>query len=183
MKNNHTTRKLVYTSICIAIGIILPQMLHLLPIANVGSVLLPMHIPVLICGFICGYRYGAVCGIILPFLSFVLTGMPPLFPIGISMMAELATYGLLAGIFYEVTKGKILPSLLIAMIGGRIVLGISSAILFGMAGIPYGFEVFIGGAFVTALPGIIIQILIIPPILFALNKLNLSAYPRFAARN
>lgn len=183
MRNNQTTRKLVYTSICIAIGIILPQMLHLLPIANVGSVLLPMHIPVLICGFICGYKYGAICGIILPFLSFVLTGMPPLFPIGLSMMAELATYGLLAGIFYEVTKGKILPALLIAMIGGRIVLGISNAILFGLAGMPYGFEVFIGGAFVTALPGIIIQLLIIPPIMFALNKLNLFGHSGVVARS
>ncbi|QUG42582.1 ECF transporter S component [Psychrobacillus sp. INOP01] len=177
--NNNTTKKLIYTAVCIAIGIILPQAFHLLPISNVGSVLLPMHIPVLICGFICGYKYGAICGIVLPFLSSILTGMPPLFPIGVSMMAELATYGLLTGILYEVTKGKVLPSLLLAMLGGRIIMGISSTFFMGLANMPFGFEAFIAGAFVTALPGLIIQIMIIPSIVFALKKLNLLAYSSY----
>jgi hypothetical protein len=177
--NNNTTKNIIYTSLCIAIGIILPQAFHLLPIPNVGSVLLPMHIPVLICGFICGYKYGAICGLILPFLSSILTGMPPLFPIGVSMMAELATYGALTGILYEVTKGKILPSLLLAMLGGRIIMGISNTVFMGLADMTFGFEAFIMGAFVTALPGLIIQIIIIPSILFALKKINLLAYPRF----
>lgn len=168
--NNNTTKKIIYTAVCIAIGIILPQVFHLIPISNVGSVLLPMHIPVLICGFICGYKYGAICGLILPFLSSILTGMPPLFPIGVSMMAELATYGVLTGILYEVTKGKIFTSLLIAMLGGRIILGISNTLFMGLANMPYSIETFIVGSFVTALPGLIIQVMIIPPIIFALKK-------------
>lgn len=161
-------------SLCIAIGLVLPQAFHMLPIANSGSVLLPMHIPVIICGVLCGYKYGAFTGFLLPFLSSILTGMPPLFPIGLSMMFELATYGFLAGLGYEITKRRIIPTLLIAMFGGRIVLGIANTIFFGMADMPYSFNLFITAAFITAIPGIILQFIIIPSILYALEKVSLT---------
>ncbi|MBU5594481.1 ECF transporter S component [Amphibacillus sp. MSJ-3] len=170
---NQRTKKMVFVSLCIAIGLILPPLARMLPIANVGSVLLPMHIPVLICGYVAGGRYGAITGLILPPLTFLLTGMPPLFPVGVSMMFELAAYGLLTGVLYKLTNGKIILSLLGAMLGGRVVYGIFNSIFFGMAGMPFGMEAFIAGGFVTALPGIIIQILLIPPIIHALRQANL----------
>lgn len=170
---NQSTKKLVFVSLCIAIGLLLPQIVRLLPIANAGSVLLPMHIPVLICGYVAGEKYGLLTGLVLPPLAFFLTGMPPLFPVGVSMMLELATYGLLTGLLYRLTKGKIILPLIGAMIGGRIVYGIVNTILFGMSDIPFGMEAFIAGGFVTALPGIIIQLILIPPIVQALKNANL----------
>lgn len=164
------TRKLVFTALCIAIGLLLPKFINLIPIAYPGAVLLPMHIPVLLCGFICGFSYGVFCGLTLPLLSFVLTGMPPIFPTGISMSFELAAYGALTAVMYRLTKGKIYVSLVVAMIGGRIVLGLVNVILFKFTDQAYGITLFITGAFITALPGIIIQLIIIPIMIRALEK-------------
>lgn len=167
------TRKLVFVALCIAIGLLLPQMARFVPLADFGSILLPMHIPVLICGYVAGSRYGLLTGFILPLLAFFLTGMPPLFPVGVSMMFELAAYGFLTGFFYKRLKGNVLVPLIIAMIGGRLVYGVATAIFFGMANIPFGFEAFISGGFIVALPGIIIQFIIIPPIIHALKNARL----------
>ncbi|GAA4067191.1 ECF transporter S component [Amphibacillus indicireducens] len=171
--SNQQTKKIVYVSLSIAIGLLLPFIVNMLPIAYPGAVLLPMHIPVLICGFVVGGRYGLIAGLLLPPLSFFLTGMPPIFPTGVSMMLELATYGLLTGLLFKLTNGKIVVSLIGAMIGGRIIYGIVNAIIFGVSGTSFGMEAFIGGAFITALPGIIIQFIIIPPIVHALRSARL----------
>ena len=173
MKKINTTR-LIYAAICIAIGILLPQINRLIPVANIGAILSPMHIPVLLSGFLCGVPYAAFVGFILPLLNFVLTGMPPIYPIGLSMMFELATYGMLSAFLYKVTKNNLWISLIGAMIGGRIVMGIANTILFGLAGKPYGFTAFLSAAFVTALPGIIIHLIVIPAILYALKKAKLT---------
>lgn len=172
MKNNKTN-KLIYTALCITLGLVLPQINKMVPVANLGQILLPMHIPVLMSGFLCGLPYALFCGLILPLLNFVLTGMPPIYPVGLSMMLELATYGAVTALLYSLTKKNVIVSLVGAMIAGRIVMGIANMILFGMAGKPYGFSVFLTSAFVTALPGIIIQLLVIPAILYALKKANL----------
>ena len=170
-----STKKLVFTGLCIAIGLLLPQVVKLIPIPNAGSVLLPMHIPVLICGIVCGARFGAISGLILPFITFLLTGMPPLFPIGLSMMLELATYGLVIGLAYQYTNGKIFISLIISMILGRIIYGLASTVLYNMGSIPFGFEAFISGALIVALPGIIIQLILIPFIVRPLTRLITTA--------
>lgn len=170
---NDQIRKIVFTGLCIAIGLLLPKIINLLPIAYPGAIFLPMHIPVLICGFVCGLPYGVLCGMMLPLLSFLLTGMPPIFPIGISMVFELAAYGALTAIFYRLTKGKIFITLIIAMIGGRLVMGIANIILFSFAGNVYGITLFLTSACITALPGIIIQLIFIPPIVKALKKANM----------
>ncbi|WP_099156997.1 ECF transporter S component [Virgibacillus ndiopensis] len=169
------TRSIVFTSLCIAIGLLLPQIVKMIPMAYPGSVLLPMHIPVLICGFLCGWRLGGLCGMTLPLLASILTGMPPIFPIGIAMIFELGTYGALTGILYHYTNGKILISILGAMLGGRIVLGIVNIFLFNLANNPYGLAVFFTSAFVTALPGIIIQLILVPASIQALEKSRLIA--------
>lgn len=172
MRNNQV-RKLIFTALCITLGLILPQFNRFIPIPNAGAVLLPMHIPVLLAGFLCGLPYAALCGLILPLLSFAITGMPPIYPIGLSMMLELAAYGAITAILYKLTKGKVFVSLIGGMLGGRIVMGIANAILLGMAGNTYGVKAFVTAAFVTALPGIIIQIIIIPIIVVALRKAKL----------
>lgn len=173
--NNSRTRNIIFTALCIAIGLTLPQFVNMIPVPYPGAVLLPMHIPVLICGFLCGWRYGLVSGLILPILASALTSMPPIFPTAISMSIELATYGLLTGLLYEVTKGRIFISLLSAMIGGRIVMGVANALLFSLADNPYGLALFVSGAFVTALPGIIIQLILIPIIIQTLKRANVMA--------
>lgn len=169
MSQNNLT-KLIFTSLCIAISLVLSYFMHTFGTPALGSVLLPMHIPVLICGFVCGMFYGAISGLFTPALSFLLMGSPPIFPVGVSMMFELAAYGLLAGLLYRLLKGNILISLIIAMVGGRIVMAFVNLILFQFLQEPYGIAIFVSSAFVTAFPGIIIQLILIPVIVQALKK-------------
>lgn len=168
------TKNMVLSALCLALGLVLPTVFHLV---GAGPALLPMHIPVLLCGLLCGWQYGALVGFITPLLSSLLTGMPPLFPVGTAMMLELCAYGVLAGLLYQKMRSNIYVSLLGAMLGGRIVSGIANAVFLGMAGKAYGLSAFVAGAFVTALPGILIQIVFIPLIVIALQKSGLMARP------
>lgn len=169
MQHNQLT-KIIFTSLCIALGIVLSYFIHLFGSPALGSILLPMHIPVLICGFVCGISYGVISGLLTPVLSFLLIGSPPIFPIGVSMMFELAAYGFLVAWLYRVMKGKIIVPLIIAMLGGRLIMGIVNIILFQFLQEPYGIALFISGAFVTAFPGIFIQLILIPIIVQSLRK-------------
>jgi biotin transporter BioY len=163
-----TTLHLVLAAMFTAIGILLPIAFH--PIGLAGQVFLPMHIPVLLCGFILGKEYGALVGIIVPFLSSAFTGMPPLYPVAVSMALELAAYGFFAGLLYKNFKLNVFISLIGAMIAGRVVMGIANVILLGIAGNSYSFSGFIAGAFVTAWPGIVTQLILLPIILLGLKK-------------
>ncbi len=171
--NQTNTKKLVYTALCITLGLVLPQVNKLAPGMNLGAIILPMHLPVLLAGFLCGLPYAAFTGMILPLLSLAFNGFPVFYPVGISMMFELGSYGALVAILYHYTKGKVYPSLIGAMIGGRIVMGIVNTVLYKMVGWDYGLELFLTASFVTALPGIIIQLIIIPTILYSLKKSRL----------
>ena len=162
-----TTVNLTGTALCMALGVVFPIFFHML---GAGPAFLPMHIPVLLCGLLFGWEYGAVCGFIVPLLSALLTGMPPLFPTAPAMMLELCTYGTLTGILYRRAHWNIYPALIFSMLGGRAVSGIANAVFMGMAGKPYGFSAFLSGAFAVALPGIVIQIAAIPVIILSLEK-------------
>lgn len=166
MKKN-TTIHLTGTALCMALGLVFPIVFHMI---GAGPAFLPMHFPVLLCGLLFGWQYGAVCGLIVPLLSSLLTGMPPIFPTAPAMMLELCAYGALTGIFYLALQWNIYPALLAAMLGGRIVSGLANAMLLQMADKPYGFSAFVSGAFVTALPGILLQIILIPALILALKK-------------
>lgn len=168
MQNRINVRDLILTAMFIAVGLVLPQVFHLF--GGLGTIFLPMHIPVLLCGFVCGWKYGMICGIITPFLSSIITGMPVMFPIGISMIFELLTYGLLCGLLYNNLKLNVYVSLISAMLAGRVISGFAKMILMGVAGKPYSLTVFLTEAFVTALPGIIIQIILIPLLIISLSK-------------
>ena len=96
---NKTAKKLVYSALCLALCMVLPFLTGQIP--EIGSALSPMHIPVLLCGFICGGPWGMVVGLTAPLLRFALFGMPPLFPTGLAMAFELAAYGLFSGLLYK----------------------------------------------------------------------------------
>lgn len=155
----------------IAIGLVLPFFTG--QIQSIGSMLLPMHIPVFICGLICGWRYGAIVGFVLPLMRSVLFGMPILFPNGVAMAFELMTYGLIVGLVYGMSKKKrifmLYVALIIAMISGRIVWGIAEIILIGISGSKFTIQVFMAGAFFNAIPGIILQLIVIPAIMVRLK--------------
>lgn len=164
------TRNLVISGLCCALGVVLPLAFHSIP--NAGSILLPMHIPVLLCGLVCGPFFGLACGILTPMLSSLLTGMPPAAYLP-SMVCELAVYGLLAGVLIRIIKTKkkssaIYISLLGAMVGGRIVYGLLNSLLF-RAG-DYSMQLWLTGAFVNAVPGIILQLIVLPVLILALYK-------------
>lgn len=155
-----------------AIGLVLPLATGQIP--EIGNMLLPMHIPVLLCGFICGWKYGLAVGALLPIIRSLIFGMPPLYPSALTMAFELAAYGFLTGFLYMILKKKNLTtvyiSLIIAMIGGRIIKGIANAVCYGIINKGYTFMMFISGAFLEAVPGIIIQLILIPAILLAVRK-------------
>ncbi len=170
--NSESIKNLVTASMLFSLGLVLPFLTGQIP--EVGNMLLPMHIPVLLCGFICGFKYGGAVGFLLPILRALIFGRPLLYPNAVAMAFELMTYGLIAGLLYMLFKKKsilvIYISLASAMLIGRAVWGAVSAILYGIGDKAYGFAAFIAGAFFEAFPGIILQLIIIPPIVFAVHK-------------
>lgn len=169
----HQTKYLAITGLFIAIGLVLPTFTAQIP--TVGRALLPMHIPVLLAGFVGGWQSGLVAGLITPLLRSLLFGMPPLFPTAVAMTFELATYGLLAGLLYQLlpkTRQSFFTALIGSMIGGRIAWGIVTLVLLGLGGTPFTWQAFMAGAFVNAIPGIILQLILIPVIVLALHRSN-----------
>lgn len=169
-------RRLVMAALCLGLCLYLPFLTGQIP--QIGQALSPMHIPVLLCGFICGWPYGVGIGFFAPILRFFMFGMPPLFPTGIAMAFELATYGFLSGFLYAKLPKKtvnIYVSLLIAMIGGRIVWGIARLVIAGLSESTFGWAAFLAGAITTSVPGIICHILLIPVLVLALKKAGVIA--------
>lgn len=172
-KNKTELKNLTLAAMFLAIGMVLP--LITLQIKEIGDSLLPMHLAVMLCGIICSYKYGLAVGFILPiFRSFVFS-MPPLYPNAVWMAAELATYGFVIGLLYEKLpiKNQILriyTSLISSMIAGRIVWGIVKAVLLGVADKKFTFALFWAQGFLDAVPGIILQLILIPLIVSLIEK-------------
>ena len=162
----HNTKKLVLSGLFLAIGLVLPFLTGQIP--EIGNMISPMHFPVLLCGFICGAPYGALVGLILPPVRFLLFQMPPLYPVGLAMAFEMATYGLVSGLVYSRVQHNL--SLVPAMVVGRIVWGIAQVILMGLSGGSFTFQAFIAGALINAVPAIVLQLILIPLIIAALQK-------------
>lgn len=163
--------KMILSALFLALAYVMPFLTGQIP--EVGSMLCPMHIPVLICGFICGWQWGLAVGFIAPLFRSLTLGMPPLFPTALCMAFELAIYGLVAGLLHKLFPKKkpyIYCSLIISMIIGRIVWGIMMFIFVGINGGTFTFSAFLAGAFVNAWPGIVVQILLIPPVVMALES-------------
>ena len=172
-------KNLVTAAMLLAVGIVLPFFTGQIP--QIGSMLLPMHLPVLVCGLNCGWKYGGIVGFILPLLRYALFGMPPM-PNGIAMAFELASYGSAAGFLYNRSKWQCIislyRSLIIAMIGGRVIWGIVRVVMLGMTGNAFTWQMFMAGAFLNAVPGIILQLVFIPALMVALNKTGLVRFHR-----
>ena len=169
----NTTRKLVLSGLLVAVGLFLPFLTGQIP--NIGSMLLPMHIPVLLAGFVVGPFWGALVGLVTPLLRHFTLSMPPL-QTAITMTFELAAYGFLSGFFYSRLPKKpwrIFASLIIAMLGGRIVWALVSLLQSQLLGASFTLKMFLSGAFLTAIPGIIVQLIVIPLIVVSLEKAHL----------
>ena len=173
--NSLQVRRMTYSALCLALALVLPFLTGQIP--QIGSALCPMHLPVLLCGFLCGWPWGLAVGFIAPLLRSVIFGMPPMIPTALAMAFELATYGALAGFLYRKfpkTIPGIYASLLIAMICGRLIWGVVRLILAGVQGNGFTFAMFLSGAITTAIPGIIAQLVLIPAIVYAMEKAGLN---------
>ena len=173
-KAKHEIRHMVYAAVCLALALILPFVTGNIP--QIGRALCPMHLPVLLCGFIAGPWWGLVVGLVAPVLRHLLFAMPP-YPTFVAMALELGVYGLISGLLYKHLPRKagfIYLSLLIAMVLGRIVSGVAMAALMGMAGQTYTFAAFIAGHVTGSIPGIIAQIVLVPVIVLTLEKAGIA---------
>lgn len=165
-----STKKLTLAALFLALGLILPFFTG--QIQEIGNKLLPMHLPVMLCGMICGWKYGLLIGFLTPLLRSFLFSMP-IFSNAVGMAFELAIYGAIIGILYAKLKHmkfRIYISLLVAMISGRIVWGIASVMIHGITHSAFTWQMFLGGALLNAIPGIILQLLLIPILMLAFEK-------------
>ena len=163
--------KITYPALCLALAMVLPLLTGQIP--QIGAALGPMHIAVFLCGFLCGWQYGLAVGFAAPLIRFAVFAMPPLYPTGIAMAFELAIYGLVSGLLYKLLPkkiGYIYVAQISAMICGRIVWGIARLLLAGLGGTSFPFSAFIAGAVTEAIPGILLHIILIPPIVVLLKK-------------
>lgn len=170
------TIKISGSAICLALALVLPILTG--QIQPTGNMLCPMHLPVLICGFLCGWQWGLVVGLVAPILRSLIFGAPTMFPRAVAMALELAAYGLLAGLCYKLLPKKIPNiyfSLLIAMVGGRAVWGIAQFMFAKILGTQFPLSAFIAGAVTNSLLGIAVQIILVPLIVLALKKAKLIA--------
>lgn len=174
MKKNSSLIKITLSAMFLALAYVLPFLTGQIP--KIGMMLVPMHIPVLLCGFICGWPWGLAVGFIAPLLRSLTLTMPPLFPMAISMAFELAAYGAIAGIMHKILPRKkpyIYFSLIIAMLVGRFVWGAATYIcVVGIKGGTFTFSKFLAGAVTEAIPGIIVQIILIPVLVMLIDNLK-----------
>lgn len=165
------TKKLTFSALFIAFGLVLPQFFHLF--GGTGPIFLPMHIPVLLAGFFLGAPAGALVGVITPILSSVLTGMPQI-PILYFMIIELAAYGFIAGFTFKNLKLNVYVSLILSMIIGRALLAAGVFALQPLLGLKLSPQAYMIGAVTNGIPGMILQLVFIPAIVLILMKAGVS---------
>lgn len=173
MKRNmaELIRNLAYAAVCLALCLALPFLTGQIP--EVGNMLCPMHLPVLLAGFLCGPWWGALVGAVAPVYRFFLFGMPPIFPTGFAMCFELAVYGLVSGWLYRrlpEKRGCVYAALLAAMVSGRVVWGLVMKMVATAGTDGFTWAMFLSGALLNAIPGIVLQLVLIPVLVLALRK-------------
>ena len=179
MKKKDITIRITLSSLLIAIAYILPFFTGNIP--QIGSMLCPMHLPIIICGFLCGWKYGLIAGIVTPLLRSLTIGMPNIYPSAITMALELGCYGFVSGIIFNVFKRNnkitiltIYITLISSLLMGRIVWGLGNYTLTLIdQTFNFNFNIFLAGAFINAYPGIILQLILIPPFILLFNKLDM----------
>lgn len=169
------TNTLVLAALFLALALVLPFLTGQIP--EIGAMLCPMHIPALLCGFFCGWPWGAAVGLMAPVLRSLLFGMPPMFPVAVSMSLELSAYGAVSGLLYHKLPEKkisVYASLLAAMIVGRLVWGAARFAFAGLDPSSFGLAAFWAGAVTSAVPGILLQLVLIPVLVIVLEKQRFS---------
>lgn len=174
--SRYRIKNLTYSAMFLSVALLLPQIFH--QFKDLGRVLLPMHLPVLLAGFICGWPWGLAVGLVAPLLSSALFGMPVIFPAGVSMAFELAVYGAMTGLFYRLLPKKIpfiYITLLISMISGRLVSALVQFVISGFRNTEFSLSAFWSGTVIIALPGIIIQLILIPLLVLAIRRVGIKS--------
>jgi len=172
MKNSLSVRRLTLSAMLLAVGLLLPFLTGQIP--QIGKMLCPMHLPVFLCGMVCGPFWGLAVGAITPVLRSALFGMPVMMPTAVGMAFELAAYGFVSGVLRRRlprTIPALYAALIAAMIAGRCVWGLASIFLYGFTSASFTWQLFVSGGFVNALPGIVLQLIIVPPLAQALGRL------------
>lgn len=152
------------------LGVIFPIFFHLV---GLGSAFLPMFIPVMMGATLLPPSIAVAVAIITPLVSFVLTGMPPVYPpMLFIIIVELIVVSLICSVFYGKKKLPIGWTLLIA-------LAIDRLLLFGMIQLitkQLGFseKLFSLGVIFYGIPGMVLILIIIPLSL----KFLRSKYPQ-----
>lgn len=175
MKKQNNLINLALAAMFLALAFVMPFLTG--QIQQIGNMLCPMHIPVILCGFVCGGPWGLAVGFIAPFFRSFILGMPPMYPVAFAMAFELAAYGLISGVLYRVfpkKKGYIYCSLIISMIIGRLVWGLVQFACMGFDSSKFGFAAFWAGSVANAIPGIIIQVVLIPVVVMLLEKAKIT---------
>ncbi len=169
--SHESIRRLTLAAMFIAIGWILPFFTG--QIQTIGEMLLPMHIPVLLCGLLCGWQYGAAVGAVLPLFRALLFGMPVLYPNALAMAVELMVYGFTVGLIYGFFRKQgiwaVYAALIPAMLLGRAAWGGMQVLLLGLGESGFTTEMFVAGAITKAIPGIILQLVLIPAVMTLLH--------------
>lgn len=173
MKKHNVIRKMTFSAMFIALAFVLPFLTANIP--EIGQALCPMHIPVILCGFICGWQYGLAVGYVSPLMRSFIMHAPPVMS-AIPMAFELAAYGAIAGLMYKLLPKKapfMYVDLLVSMIAGRLVWGTVKFFMAGLDVSAFGLSAFWAGAVMGSIPGIIVQIVLIPAIVYALSRAGL----------
>lgn len=171
MRNSVSIRRLTLSAMLAAVGLLLPFVTAQL--RPLGNMLCPMHFPVFVCGMFCGPLWGLAVGAIVPLLRSALFGMPPLMPGAAAMAFELAAYGLFSGLLrarLPKTTPMLYVTLGVSMVLGRIVWGCASLFFYGFAAQSFTWQIFLTNGFLNAIPGIALQLLLIPPVVRALER-------------
>ena len=177
-----SVKKATVTALCIALCAVLPLAFHALGLGNAFS---PMHIPVLLCGLVCGPAYGAFCGLAGPVISCLTTSMPSAAQL-VYFLPELAAYGLLSGLFYRlIHTGRGLLDLYLALIPamalGRVIGGAAQALFYLASARQWSIGLWAGAYFVGSLPGIVLHLIAVPALAAVLERARLI--PRRYGRN
>ena len=162
---------MTYAALFLAIAMVLPLITGQIP--EIGQMLSPMHIPVLLCGFMCGWPWGLAVGLIAPPLRSAVFGMPVMFPSAVAMAFELGTYGAVSGILYRILPRKrwaVYAALISAMIIGRVIWGLAQAVIAGLTHSEFTMAAFLAGAVTKAVPGIIMHIVLIPVLVMVMAR-------------
>ena len=175
MKDTASARRLTLSAMLLAVGMLLPFLTG--QIQHIGNMLCPMHLPVFVCGMICGPRWGFAVGMVLPLLRSIGFGLPVLVPAAVCMAFELAAYGLVSGLLRKhlpKTLPMLFVSLIAAMLLGRLVWGVVCIPVYGFVSKSFTWQIFVTNGFVNAIPGMILQLVAVPAIVRALEKAKLA---------